>query len=92
MLTIIHIQVSALSLIVLSAKNANQIRTARQAAIAMGIFCVDFTESMTKDTYIEQMERTSKLNDDELDYWGLASFGKKEELEPITRKFSLWRS
>jgi hypothetical protein len=84
--------VSALSLIVLSAKNANQIRTARREALHSGVFCVDFTESMTKDTYVEQMERTAKLKDEELDYWGLAMFGPKEALDPITRKFSLWRA
>ncbi|MEV4174078.1 DUF2000 domain-containing protein [Nonomuraea sp. NPDC049709] len=84
--------VSALSLIVLSAKNGNQIRTARLEAINTGVFCVDFTESMTKDTYVEQMERTAKLKDEELDYWGLAMFGPKEALDPITRRFSLWRA
>ena len=84
--------VSALSLIVLSAKNSNQIRTARMEAVHQGIFCVDFAESMTKDTYLEQMERTSKLKEEELDYWGLALFGRKEALDPITRKFSLWRA
>jgi hypothetical protein len=53
---------------------------------------VDFTESMTKDSYIEQMDRTRHLHDQDLDYWGLAMFGPKVDLDPITRKFSLWRS
>src|SRR5262249_33707546 len=83
--------VSALSLVVLSAKNGNQLRTARQAAVHQGLLCVDFTETMTKDTYIEQMERTSKTKEEDLEYWGLCLFGAKDELDPITKKFSLWR-
>jgi hypothetical protein len=84
--------VSGLSLIVLSAKNSNQIRTARAAVVENKIPFVDFTESMTKDTYIEQMDRTRHLHEQDLDYWGLAMFGPKVDLDPITRKFSLWRS
>jgi hypothetical protein len=84
--------VSGLSLIVLSAKNSNQIRTARVAAAERKIPFVDFTESMTKDTYVEQMERTRRLHEQDLEYWGLAMFGARSDLDPITRKFSLWRS
>lgn len=83
--------VSALSLIVLSAKNSNQIRRARLDAIDAGLMFVDFTESMTKDTYVEQMARTQKIPEAELDYWGLALFGKKHLVDPVTSKFSLWR-
>jgi hypothetical protein len=83
--------VSALSLVVLSAKNSNQIRTARLEAIRAGVAYVDFTESMTKDTYIEQMERTKATREEDLDYWGICLFGRKEDVDPITRKFSLWR-
>ncbi|MFG2363471.1 DUF2000 domain-containing protein [Streptomyces mirabilis] len=84
--------VSALSLIVLSAKNGNQIRTARELAVIADLHFVDFTESMTQDTYVEQMERTSKIREEDLDYWGLCMFGPKEKIDPITKRFSLWRS
>jgi hypothetical protein len=84
--------VSGLSLIVLTAKNGNQIRTARMAAVESKIPFVDFTESMTKDTYVEQMERTKLLHEGDLDYWGIALFGPKVDIDPITRKFSLWRA
>jgi hypothetical protein len=50
--------VSALSLVVLSAKNASQVRTARLDVIQAGLPYVDFTETMTKDTFVEQMDRT----------------------------------
>jgi hypothetical protein len=83
--------VSGLSLIVLSAKNSNQIRAARVAARKAEVLCVDFTQSMTGGTFVEQMERTSQFAESELDYWGLAFFGPKQTVDPLTRKFSLWR-
>lgn len=83
--------VSGLSLIVLRADNSNKIRQAREAALERKVLCVDFLESMTKDTYVEQMERTKKLREQELEYWGLCLFGKKEDLNAITGKFSLWK-
>lgn len=83
--------VSGLSLIVLRADNSNKIRTARQQAIEAGILHVDFTESMTGDTCVEQMERTKLQRESELNYYGLCMFGPKHEIDKITSKFSLWR-
>jgi hypothetical protein len=83
--------VSALSLIVLRAKNSNQIRKARELAIEKEVHFVDFLETMTGDTYVEQMERTNALKEEELDYWGIALFGLKKELDPVTGKFSMWK-
>lgn len=83
--------VSGLSLIVLRADNSNKIRTARQRAMEANILHVDFTESMTGDTYKEQMERTKSLQESELDYYGLCMFGIKDTIDSITSKFSLWR-
>ena len=83
--------VSGLSLVVLSAKNSNHIRRARAAALQVGVPFVDFTETMTKDTYVEQMERTKNTKEEELEYWGICLFGPKDKLDPITGKFSLCR-
>ena len=83
--------VSGLSLIVLRADNSNKIRTARQMAIQNDILYVDFTESMTGDSYIEQMHRTKSLAESELNYYGLCMFGRKDKIDPLTAKFSLWR-
>lgn len=46
---------------------------------------------MTGDTFVEQMDRTGALREEDLDYWVVAVFGLKEAMDPITRKFSLWR-
>ena len=52
---------------------------------------LDFTQSMTGDTFVEQMDRTRALREENLDYWGVAIFGLKEVIDSITRKFSFWR-
>lgn len=81
---------SGLSLVVLKADNSNKIRTARAAVIEAHLPFTDFLESMTQDSYVEQMARTKTLTEEALEYWGLAVFGPKEAIDPITRKFSLW--
>lgn len=83
--------VSALSLVILSAKNSSQVRTARLEAIKSGLPYADFIQSMTEDTFVEQMDRTRALREEDLGYWGVAIFGPKEVVDPITRRFSLWR-
>jgi hypothetical protein len=83
--------VSALSLVVLQAKNGNQIRRARADAIAAGLLCTDFIESMTGGTWEEQVQRTARLSSDELEYWGLAVFGPRPAVDGVCGKFSLWR-
>ena len=83
--------VSGLSLIVLKAPNSNKLRVARNLAIDQKILHTDFVESMTGDTYIQQMERTKTLQESELEYFGLAMFGEKSKIDTITAKFSLWR-
>jgi len=83
---------SGLSLIVLKADNSNKIRVARNEAKQKGISFVDFLESMTGDTYVEQQARTKQIKESDLEYFGLCLFGKKEDIDPITRKFSMWRS
>ena len=70
---------------------ADQIRTARLEAIRAGLPCADFTETMTRDTVLEQIDRTRAIREQALNYWGICLFGRKDILDPITRKFSLWR-
>lgn len=83
--------VSGLSLVVLQAKNANQIRKARVEAAQAGLLFTDFMESMTGGTYVEQMQRTAQLGVDDIEYWGLAVFGEKSAVDRVCGKFSLWR-
>jgi hypothetical protein len=49
-------------------ENSNQLRTARLEVIRAGLFHVDFTETMTGDTFMEQMDRTHATRAADLDY------------------------
>lgn len=86
-----HKSISDNPFIVLSADNSNQIRTLRNSLIEQGIQFTDFTSTMTVGSYVEQHERTKQTPELELEYWGVCMFGKKDEVEPLTRKFSLWK-
>jgi hypothetical protein len=82
--------ISALSLIVLSGKS-NEIKKVRIQAIEIGLHIVYFTESMTGNTYLEQLERTSNISLEDMIFYGCMIFGRKVDIDPITRKLSLWK-
>lgn len=86
-----HANISDNPFIVLRAGNSNKIRTLRQALIAAGVHFVDFTNTMTVGTYAEQQKRTSETPEAELEYYGICMFGKTAQLDPLTKKFSLWQ-
>ena len=88
---IVHPSLSKNSYVILRADNSNQIRTVRNVAIEKGIPHVDFANTMQEGTYIEQLERTRKISEAELEYYGICLFGKIEEVSELTRKFSLWK-
>lgn len=86
-----HKSISDNPFIVLRADNSNQLRTFRNAVIEAGLPVTDFTESMTVGTYAEQHERTGQTAESDLEYWGVCTFGSAEQLQALTKKFSLWR-
>lgn len=85
-----HASISALSLVVLRG-TSNEIRKLRNHFLAGGLLNTDFTNQMTGGTYIEQLERSQKTPEADLEYYGACVFGRIEELDLLTRKFSLWR-
>ena len=85
-----HAPVSALSLIVLSGKDSH-LRRFRAEADAAGLLFTDFTTTMTGDTYAEQLARTAATAEADLEYHGIAAFGLRAEMDPLTKRFSLWR-
>ena len=85
---VIHPSISGLSLIILRGKNG-ELRKLVTAAQEQGILHADFIETMTGDTYIEQLERTK--NTQEHIYYAVALFGKKEIIDPLTKRLSLYR-
>lgn len=85
-----HPSISEMPFMILKA-NSNKIRGLRQAALQEGIKFVDFTDTMTIGTYIEQIERTKQTKDEELVYYGIVLFGNWGKVSDLTRKFSLWK-
>ena len=50
-----------------------------------------FVHTMTGGTYLDQLENTAKLTEEELTFYGCVAFGPFEELSLLTKKFSLWK-
>lgn len=86
---VIHPCISALSLIVLKG-TAGKVKTTRGLAKEAGLHVIDFLETMTGETYKEQLEKTATTNSQSLNYYGIIIFGEKEKIDPITQKLSLW--
>lgn len=85
-----HPSISEMPFMILKA-NSNKIRALRQAAIENGIKFVDFTDTMTIGTYLEQLERTKQTKEEDLVYYGIVLFGDWVKVSELTRKFSLWK-
>lgn len=85
-----HPSISEMPFMILKA-NSNKIRTLRQTAIESGIKCVDFTNTMTIGSYLEQIERTEQTKEADLIYYGIVLFGDWDKISELTRKFSLWK-
>ena len=85
-----HPHISEIPFIIL-AENSNKIRKLRQEAIQHQILFNDFTDTMTAGTYLDQIERTQQVKDQDLIYYGIVLFGDWQKVTELTRKFSLWR-
>jgi len=86
-----HQSVSDFPFIILRADNSNQLRALRQNLLEAKVHFNDFTSAMTVGTYIEQHERMRNTPESELEYFGVCMFGEVEQLNQLTKKFSLWR-
>jgi len=85
-----HPHISEMPFMILKA-NSNKIKGLRLAALQEGIQCVDFTDTMTIGSYLEQLERTQQTKEADLIYYGVVLFGKWDKVSELTRKFSLWK-
>lgn len=86
----VHPNISEMPFIVLKT-NSNKIRSLRLAAQSHNVFYGDFTDTMTIGTSAEQIEKTSKIKEADLIYYGIVLYGDWEKVTQLTRKFSLWR-
>lgn len=85
-----HPNISEMPFMILKA-NSNKLRALRLAARQGGIRCVDFTDTMTVGTYLQQIERTKQTKEADLHYYGVVLFGDWGAVSELTRKFSLWK-
>ena len=76
--------------IILKAENSNKIRTLRNALIEKKIPFTSFTSAMTIGGWEEQVARSKGTKEIDLEYYGVCMFGEKNELDELTKKFSLW--
>lgn len=86
----VHPSISALSLIIMRGTNS-ELRKLRDAAHMAQVHTVDFLETMTGDTYVEQLEKTKNTTTENLVYYGVGIFGSIEAINPLTKKLSLWK-
>jgi hypothetical protein len=86
-----HPAISHYPFIVLAARNGNQIRTLRQAAIEAGIIYNDFVDTMLGTSAEDQLMKTRATKEMDLQYYGICLFGPADLLNGMTRKFSLFR-
>lgn len=85
----IHKNISGLSLIVLRGKNG-EIKKLKHNLEEQQILFTDFVETMTGDTYKEQLDKTKATKEEDMKYYCLVTFGEKAKIDPLTKKFSLW--
>lgn len=85
-----HPYISEMPFMILKA-NSNKIKGLRSAAIEKEIQFVDFVNTMTIGTYVEQVERTKQTKEADLIYYGIVLFGNWDQVSELTRKFSLWK-
>lgn len=84
-------RVSHYPFIVLEAKNGNQLKTLSASARQHGIACSDFVDAMLGCSAEAQLEATRNSDDSSLECIAVCLFGASEELDPLTRKFSLFK-
>src|SRR5215217_8397794 len=68
----LHPGISHYPFIVLAARNGNQIRTLRQAAIDAGITCCDFVDTMLGESAEDQLRSTRQTREEDLTYIGIS--------------------
>jgi len=82
--------ISQMPFIILRAKSGEirkTVKAAKEAGIAHGVFL----NTMTGGTYVEQLANTAQTSEESLVYYGCVLFGLVEEVNALTKKFSLWR-
>ncbi len=84
-----HPFISSWSLIVLRA-SVGELRKFSRECSDNNLLYLDFLQTMTGD-WSDQLERTQKTKGEEIIPYAVMCFGKKEILNPLTKRMSLWK-
>jgi hypothetical protein len=60
--------------------DAETLRECRRRAISKGLSFTDFTQTMTGDTYVEQLEKTKSTDEAGLEYYCVVIAGSQDDL------------
>jgi hypothetical protein len=82
--------ISGMPYIILRGKSG-EIRKVVLAAKENNIQQIAFTKTMTGGSYLEQLERTSKVTQEDHNYYGAVLYGPWDTVSEITKKFSLYK-
>ena len=77
--------------IILTARNASQVRRFYEEARDRQLMTNAFIDSMLGSSASVQLEQTSKALPDACQFIAAGAFGSAEELNPLTKRFSLLR-
>jgi hypothetical protein len=85
-------KISEFPVIVLAARNSSQLRSLMVSAVEKGIAHNTFVTAMLGSSAVDQLQQTASAVADSLDFVAVLLFGQREDLDPLTRRFSLVRA
>jgi len=77
--------------IIFKSSDSRKILKAYQTAKALHVPSNAFIETMTLGSSVEEMKLLENTKIEDVDFWGLALFGKTSDLREITKNFQLWK-
>ncbi|MFG1673932.1 DUF2000 domain-containing protein [Micromonospora sp. NPDC049282] len=86
-----HPDISAHPVIILKADNSNRIARLRVELSEAGVRSVDFVNTMADGGTARQLLDTAATAAADLEYYGIAFIGERAILDPLTKRFSLFK-
>jgi hypothetical protein len=68
-----------------------QLKTFRDALVGLGLPCTVYLDTMLTGGSEAQQKATRARTSEELTYLAVATFGDRETIDELTKKFSLWQ-
>lgn len=86
-----HVGIAKYPIIVTKVK-AGKLKNSLMEAKKKGLFVVDYPAVMYTTGHDDELaQELLKQTEDEIEYYGYILYGKREEVDSITGKFSLWK-